>query len=502
LLPHHLLSLCQWVDKQHSEGRTVTNSKARNFIRITFEIEVTQRSVRRYFSRLGLSWQRVKTKKRTLDGYRIDAIREFLIKLDKYVVGMADNDNNVVPVCTDESYLHNNHSSGKSYYANDDLNGKSASKGKRLIILHAITPDGPLCERDPVTNVPYDDLNWKGDVPHPKDFEKRDDNELLTCELLWVSSSSTGDYHDNMNSEMYMKWVEEKLVPTFEKLHPGKKMLLIQDNAPYHHKRGIPSLATLTKKQLLDLAVEHEVEYLDLPMLVERRNCNEGTDMGEFLRVDLDADTMGGIAGRNRPHIPNVSELRLALVQYFQEHKPDLLICKVEKYLRDRGHEVLWTPPYCPDLQPIELFWAAGKNHAAWMHFEGCKMRDAVSHLRAGWYGNDHLFTDLGRPPDRRDCVGDDENHPYKRAVDCQKLWVAMLKKADEVFIKMCPGLSGTIGSLVDDGSYEPQAVNVPIDAFLNINAGLHDDEGVVNEDGEVVDPFGGQLDGQLDGWV
>jgi hypothetical protein len=57
LMPNHLLSLCQWVDKQHSEGRSVTNSKAQNFIRITFEIEVTQRSFRRYFARLGLSWQ-------------------------------------------------------------------------------------------------------------------------------------------------------------------------------------------------------------------------------------------------------------------------------------------------------------------------------------------------------------------------------------------------------------------------------------------------------------
>jgi hypothetical protein len=81
--------------------------------------------------------------------------------------------------------------------------GKSASKGKRLIILHAIMPNGPLCERgDPATNVPYDDLIWNGNVPHPKDFEKREDNKQNTFELLWVSSSSEGDYHDNMNSEM------------------------------------------------------------------------------------------------------------------------------------------------------------------------------------------------------------------------------------------------------------------------------------------------------------
>jgi hypothetical protein len=159
-----------------------------------------------------------------------------------------------------------------------------------------------------------------------------------------------------------------------------------------------------------------------------------------------------------------------------------------------------WTPPCCPGLQPIELFWAAGKNHAVWMHFEGCKMKDTVSHLRVGWHGNVHLFTDLGRPPDRRECVGDNKNHPHKKGADCEKLWLAMIKKTNEVFINMCPaGLSGTIGSLEDDGSYERQAVNVPIDAFLNINAGLHGNEGVIDEDGQVVDPFGGE---HLDGWI
>jgi hypothetical protein len=155
-----------------------------------------------------------------------------------------------------------------------------------------------------------------------------------------------------MNSEMRMKWIVEKLVPMFERLHPGKKMLLIQDNAPCHHKRGIPSLASLTKKQLLDLAIERDVEHVDLPMSVERRIGMEGTDMGEFLRVDMDVDAMGGIAGRNCPHAPNVSELRLGIIKHFQEHKPKLLECRVKKHLKDGGHEVLWTPPCCADLQP------------------------------------------------------------------------------------------------------------------------------------------------------
>jgi hypothetical protein len=86
-----------------------------------------------------------------------------------------------------------------------------------------------------------------------------------TAELLWVAQSHTGDYHDNMNSDMFMKWVKGKLVPTFEKLHPGKNMVLVADNAPYHHKREIGSLASLTKSQLVDLMTKHEVNYVDLP---------------------------------------------------------------------------------------------------------------------------------------------------------------------------------------------------------------------------------------------
>jgi hypothetical protein len=114
-------------------------------------------------------------------------------------------------------------------------------------------------------------------------------------------------------------------------------------------------------------------------------------------------------------------------------------------------------------------------------------MKDAVSHLRAGWHGNEHLFTDLGRAPMKRDCVDGNENHPCKKGGDCQKLWLAMLKKANQVFIPMCPGLSGTIGTLADDGLCEPQAVNILVDAFLNLNAGLHLDEGVADEDARLL---------------
>lgn len=81
-----------------------------------------------------------------------------------------------------------------------------------MIILHVIRKDGTLTE---VGNhgVSVDDLQWTGDTPHlmPREDEKQ------TAELLWMVDSHTGDYDDNMNSDMFMKWVTNKLVPVFEK---------------------------------------------------------------------------------------------------------------------------------------------------------------------------------------------------------------------------------------------------------------------------------------------
>ena len=79
--------------------------------------------------------------------------------------------------------------------------------------------------------VPVFNLKLKGDTCHP---EPRD-NMLLTTETLSVAQSYTKDCHDNMNSEMFMQWVKNKLIPTFDKLY-SDKMILVADNAPYHHK--------------------------------------------------------------------------------------------------------------------------------------------------------------------------------------------------------------------------------------------------------------------------
>ena len=162
-----LLELTKYIDQQHAEGRSVTNRKLRNWLRDEHGTDVSRRTLQRKLKALGLSWSKVKPQKRTLSSFRLKAIRDYLIEFSNYVQEMENgNPNDYVFVFQDESYIHNTHAGGYSYVQKGQENiGRKSSKGKRLVILHSIMPQGPLCELE--NGKPVDDLKWKGDTPHP-----------------------------------------------------------------------------------------------------------------------------------------------------------------------------------------------------------------------------------------------------------------------------------------------------------------------------------------------
>ena len=84
-------------------------------------------------------------------------------------------------VYLDESYVNKNHSNDFVWFFGDDgpLVQKPTGKGERLIIINAITKDG-----------------W---VPGAK--------------VTFKSTKKTGDYHGQMNQELFAKWFKEKLIP-------------------------------------------------------------------------------------------------------------------------------------------------------------------------------------------------------------------------------------------------------------------------------------------------
>jgi hypothetical protein len=93
-----------------------------------------------------------------------------------------------------------------------------------------------------------------------------------------------------MNSEMFMMWVENNLVPAFENVYPNKIMILVAKNAPYH--REIGSLQATSKKKLLEMMVKYDIDTVDLPVTDSRFELSKESDSmvedrGEIVRVQF-----------------------------------------------------------------------------------------------------------------------------------------------------------------------------------------------------------------------
>ena len=63
-----------------------------------------------------------------------------------------------------------------------------------------------------------------------------------------------------------------------------------------------------------------------------------------------------------QPAGPTNKEMRADLYAHVLKHHPERLCTKIVKMFYERGWEVIFTPPYCPDLQPAEKVWAQVKG--------------------------------------------------------------------------------------------------------------------------------------------
>lgn len=145
-----------------------------------------------------------------------------------------------------------------------------------------------------------------------------EDGFVPNAYLRFKSNSTTGDYHHEMNFENYRKWIEEKLLPNLK-----PKSVLVIDNAPYHN--------------------------------VQKEKCPNMSAKKDEMRQWL--------ATRNIPFTNEM--LKIDLYSLIKLHKPRFKTYIIDELLRSHGHDVLRLPPYHPDLNPIELVWAAMKQYVA-----------------------------------------------------------------------------------------------------------------------------------------
>ena len=140
------------------------------------------------------------------------------------------------------------------------------------------------------------------------------------AKLVFQAKKRTGDYHGQMNFENFRKWFVESLLPRI----PARS-LIVMDNAPYHnvYVEGTFYPTTSTRKAEL-------IDWLQ----------------------------------QNHPAVYEESMLKPELLQLCRNlcSKPEY---ELDRIAKEQGRQILRTPQYHPELQPIETCWGVVKNHCA-----------------------------------------------------------------------------------------------------------------------------------------
>ena len=112
----------------------------------------------------------------------------------------------------------------------------------------------------------------------------------------------------------------------------------------------------------------------------------------------------GTVYARSGPDGPSKEDLAKAVIRICNSTFPEVLDSKVERMFREKGWKIIWTPPYCPKFQPIELVWGVGKQRAGTLYFKGRDLKTTREHLRRGWYGGKGSGTKNFEPCNVRWC--------------------------------------------------------------------------------------------------
>ena len=186
----------------------------------------------------------------------------------------------------------------------------------------------------------------------------------------WVfpADSNSPDYHDNMDGVMFLKWVENSLIPCFKARYPGKKMILMLDGASYHLIRdrndGTHFLPRKNSKQVcitklneLSIADSNSAGlHFEFTRPADKNDLSKGVK--KYIACDeawresnsvMDNSDVS-IVDFSKTGTPNVNEIQEFTHKYIKQNHPSLLENDLDRLLREKcdGSYSLVTPPYSP----------------------------------------------------------------------------------------------------------------------------------------------------------
>jgi hypothetical protein len=327
------------------------------------QLSVSVRQIQRLLKQLGYRWRRKRCMGRMTREQRAQRTRSFIKQLN---VALKEEElGSAVIVYMDESYIHCSHSFQLCWALAADAEGHhvrgAPGKGKRLIILHAMTKDGLL----------HFEARGRNVSPLSNDVSEA----FPSCEFIFEAALDSEDYHKNMNNTVFMQWVRNRLMPAFQRKYgPRMKMILVLDNARYHHPRHPDWISPnqMKKEQLAAWIASNPRGENGITIQRDGRTKYFG-------RTALFQH--GGI------YAPSVAELRAWVKADLLSH-PDTNRNLLQKEFDAHGYQTIYTPPYECETQPIELLWAYVKNYVARVMGDDHSIETVTRLTRQGFYGD------------------------------------------------------------------------------------------------------------------
>ena len=143
-----------------------------------------------------------------------------------------------------------------------------------------------------------------------------EDGWVNGADLIFEAKKRSGDYHDQMNWDTFSDWFRNQLLPNIP-----SHSLIVMDNAKYHNVLDDDAFPTPKSKKV------------ELQAWLTLNHYEWKEDM-----------------------------LKPELFELCKRYAPPPKF-KLDGIAESYGHAILRTPPYHPELQPIETCWGVVKNH-------------------------------------------------------------------------------------------------------------------------------------------
>ena len=171
-----------------------------------------------------------------------------------------------------------------------------------------------------------------------------------------------GDYHDAMNADNFMAWVEQQFIPAWKAKYKNQPCILVLDGAPYY-LYGMTNPFTMSKTACAQLMLE----------VIGVGTMFEFWRGGDLYECGVPGE---GEEFANAPAGLSKEETQCAMYNTLQEHSPaGYLESWIEWRFRQLGWTVIFTPPYACLFQCLELVWADAKDDLARKYFKGRTMQ-------------------------------------------------------------------------------------------------------------------------------